>query len=714
MARAAALRSLDNHFFMRWQKAARVGTGLIAVACAVGVGLTLRQRPSAALPPPPVTRTDEKAVLESAGGFAFRVNREREELRIEYEKMLTYEDGSSRMIGVKVTTEREQRTFTINGAEGHVGQNDSTVEVVGNVLVATNDGLLVTTDRATFTQADGLARAPGAVSFSSGRMSGTGVGFTYDKNQDILTILDQAALKASADEHGSGAMEVSAGALEFRRNEHSVRFERSVKAIRPREVIEADTAVAHLSPDEKHLESIELRGQSRINVSGSKPGGLQSMTGRDIDVKYAGGAEVIEHAVINGDAVIQLAGEARLTGRQLSAAAIDVTLAADGATPTALSARENVRLNLPAEPTGVARTIASQTFDSMGDASRGLTTARFVGGVQYAERGASINRAARAALLDISLKPGFGAIEDAVFTRGVRFVDGAMTATAAQGRYVIEDGTLALSGSESGNPTPHVVNDRIMVDATTVDVTLDGPILRATGTVKSMLQPQNTDAGKAADLKMPSMLKQDQPVNITSDLLDYSGKDSRATYKGTARLWQGETLINASTIVIDSQRGDLEATGPVATVAILQQQSKDGRKERVRSVGAAQSFAYQDVDRRATYTGEAHLSGPPGDLTAERVELFLRASGDELERVEAYDNVTLRSDTQKTTGTRLTYFDADGRYLVNGAPVTVADNCDRETTGRTLTFFRATDRIIVDGKEGIRTQTKGKSNCPGS
>ena len=28
------------------------------------------------------------------------------------------------------------------------------------------------------------------------------------------------------------------------------------------------------------------------------------------------------------------------------------------------------------------------------------------------------------------------------------------------------------------------------------------------------------------------------------------------------------------------------------------------------------------------------------------------------------------------------------------------------------TFFKVADRIIVDGNEQIRTQTRGKSNCP--
>jgi lipopolysaccharide export system protein LptA len=132
----------------------------------------------------------------------------------------------------------------------------------------------------------------------------------------------------------------------------------------------------------------------------------------------------------------------------------------------------------------------------------------------------------------------------------------------------------------------------------------------------------------------------------------------------------------------------------------------------VRSSGSARDFHYDDAARRATYTGDAHLNGPQGDTTAPRIELYLKESGDEVDRAEAYDGVVLRDENRKTTGNRLTYHSADESYLVTGTPVTVVDECGRETLARTLTFFRATDRIIVDGNEQVRTQTKGKSNCP--
>jgi len=116
--------------------------------------------------------------------------------------------------------------------------------------------------------------------------------------------------------------------------------------------------------------------------------------------------------------------------------------------------------------------------------------------------------------------------------------------------------------------------------------------------------------------------------------------------------------------------------------------------------------------RKLTYTGDAHMTGPQGDMTATKIELFLKPSGDELDRAEAYEKMTLREQNRTTIGNRLTYTTADEKYVITGAPVEITDECGRVTTGHTLTFVKATDTIVVDGNDQIRTQTKGGGKCP--
>ncbi len=146
---------------------------------------------------------------------------------------------------------------------------------------------------------------------------------------------------------------------------------------------------------------------------------------------------------------------------------------------------------------------------------------------------------------------------------------------------------------------------------------------------------------------------------------------------------------------------------------MLEQLDTDKKKsERARSVGSADDFKYEEATRRATYTSSAHLSGPQGDMTADKIELYLKPSGDELDRVEAYDKLTLREPSRKTTGSRMTYTTANETYVVTGLPVVIADECGRETKGRKLTFLKSSDTVVVDGGGQVRTQTSSSGKCP--
>jgi lipopolysaccharide export system protein LptA len=236
--------------------------------------------------------------------------------------------------------------------------------------------------------------------------------------------------------------------------------------------------------------------------------------------------------------------------------------------------------------------------------------------------------------------------------------------------------------------------------------------MEAWGDVKSVLQPPKKSANSST--KLPSMLKQDQAVTITGDNLNYDGVASRAVYDGSARLWQGDTSIKADSIGIDDKSGDLTADGSVVTTTTIEQTDKDKKKERIRTAATADSFKYDDARRQAAYRGGVHFNGGQGDLTAESIDLFLKSSGNELDRAEAADpknGLTLREQGRRTVGSRMTYTSADDRYSVGGAPVSLTDQCGRVTSGRTLTFRKATDTIEVDGNQRVRTQTKNGEKC---
>src|SRR5439155_23391178 len=83
---------------------ARLIIAVFAVAFAVVVAFEFRPRPAISVAAP-VARTDLKAVVESTGGRVMRFKREHEDVSVDYDRQLTFPDGSTTPLGAKVTTE---------------------------------------------------------------------------------------------------------------------------------------------------------------------------------------------------------------------------------------------------------------------------------------------------------------------------------------------------------------------------------------------------------------------------------------------------------------------------------------------------------------------------------------------------------------------------------------------------------------------------------
>jgi LPS export ABC transporter protein LptC/lipopolysaccharide transport protein LptA len=697
---------------VKWQRRARIVIGIFAVAFFIFLVRAFRQ--SAVIPASGgVARTDPKALVETTSGTTKQYKFSVENIQVEYGKMFVYPDGTSKMQDVVFVTEERDgaRGFTVRAANALMADRESALDLDGNVRLTSSDGVEARTERAKYNGGDGSVDAPGAVEFTKSKTHGTGIGLRYDKTRDVLTILDQAHVVAAAGENAQSepASEVNSGSAAFARRDKYVQFDRDVVMARGSERMHAGSAIVRLTDDEKKIQAMELHGGARVDAPPGGAGSLKSLTGADMNLFYAAEGQTLQHAVIVGDAVIQVNGEPGKPGREIRARTIDIQLAPDGTTPVNLAGRDGVELTFPSEPGTPGRTVSASNLDATGAEGSGLSKAVLVGSVHYREKGGVVDRVATSANLELRLKPGMSTVDDARFTHAVRFEEGKMAAQAAAARYDVNKGTLELTGSEPGYLVPHVVNEQISVDAVRLDVTLEGPQVKASGAVKSMLLPV-----KKSDSKMPSMLKQDQPVNVVADGLAYDGDKQLATYTAGARLFQGsDTTIKADSIAMDQKRGDLIALGHAMTTTLREQTSSDPKKkkERLPASGQSTDFKYEDAARRLTYTGKAHLVGPEGEMTASKIELYLQSDSDEVDRAEAYtdtgEKMTLREPHRVTTGTRMTYTAEKETYLVTGLPAVVVDECGRETTGHTLTFVRSTDTILVDGNQQIRTQTKG-------
>ncbi len=477
---------------MRWQRVLRFVLIFLAVATAIGVAMSVRKRDVTANKIP-VTRIDPKAVAESAKGRLSQMTGMKIPGYLDFDRNLTYDDGSVKFIGPKLTTRRAGREFHLSGKEARVGKEQSNMEVTGDVYLTASDGLKVRTDRATYGSKERIVRAPNLVKFVKGTLRGSGVGMTYDEERDVLWLLKNVKINVAADKKTDdpGATIVS-GTAGLARRDRYMRFEGGVSIVRAGRTIEAKSALAYLTDDGNAVKAMELRGDSRISMKDASPGGLQALAAPEMNLGFKPDGETIQRALLAGGGVIQMAGTGDKPGRRIAGKTIDVALG-DQNEVTSLAAREQVQLTIPRDQDTPERTIRSVSMDATGEAGKGLTAATFTKDVEFREvRGPDDYREAHSATLAVVLTDS--GIDDAQFKGGTRFEDGKSTATAADARYLVSKGRLLLSGNV-GTQSPQVQDDRITVDAKAIDMAFEGPKLIATGEVRSVMKPSKKPVG---------------------------------------------------------------------------------------------------------------------------------------------------------------------------------------------------------------------------
>lgn len=707
-----------------WQRRARLLIGVFVLAFGTVVFFAIGGRRDPATSPR-ASRLDPNAVVETSGARVIQAKGEKQDFKVEFARSVTYASGAMKLETVKVYIfQRAGRNFVITSREAQIGEKQSKVDMMGDVVLHASDGLVAKGDRATYDEGEGMVRVPGRVEFSRGTMTGSGIGATYDRHRDVLWLLDQAHIRIAPDRPGGEPAEVTAGTAGFARRDRYIRLERGAKVVRSGRTMEADAATAYLTEDEKRIQMVEMRGNARVSGGPGGGGALQTMHARDINLIYADDGQALRHATLAGGASIQVAGANGQRGRRIAADLIDMEFGPNGATVMALTGRDGVELEFPAEGDAPARRVRASALDATGGPNSGLTSAKLRDNVEYREtrpaigKTPAVDRLARGRGMGLEFQPGFGAIEEARFVGDATVKDGALVAEAAHIRYVLPKGIVELTTpADLGGPLPRVTDEQGTIRANTIEVTLETRAMVADGDVRSEYRqtpgaaPRGGAAGASAAAKMPGMLNESQAVNVTGKRLAYEGS-GHAVYTGDAKLWQGETAIQGDSIDLDEGTGNLVVKGGVKSTLLLEQENQTTKeKEKVSSIATAADLVYDDKLRRATYTQQAHVSGPQGDLTADRIELFFDKDGDALERAEAFRGVTLRLDVRSATGEQMTYFAADERYVMSGTPVKVVDLC-RETIGRTLTFFKSTDTIRVDSNQEIRTQSKAGGKCP--
>ena len=323
----------------------------------------------------------------------------------------------------------------------------------------------------------------------------------------------------------------------------------------------------------------------------------------------------------------------------------------------------------------------------------------------------------------------------------VHFQQADKRASAQRAKIVRTTDLIALDGS------PVISDATSRTSAGSVTINQKSGAVTATDNVVSTYfsagQPGAVDLGSG-------------PAHISADALAGSSTSGHVFYTGRARLWQGESVLDANQIEVWRDDKKLQATGNVTAVFPQSGSSPIGNgfgmpinkpagKASASSSGPpasppaatskasptvwvihAPSLTYWDDQSKARLEGGVTATSQQGELTSKTLDAYLgpappatgskgsaapngasaSSAGRQLTRIVAQGQVVVRQGDRRGTAQEAIYTAADQKFVLSGGEPTIIDANSDTTTGHSLTFFVANDTILIDSQEGLRTLTK--------
>ena len=217
---------------MAWQRPVRYGVAAAGIAFAVGLYFVIGKKPAPTPGPPAVPHEGGLTHAEKQGSTE-RTKNDVVDAELGYETLKEFSDGRKEFGGLSLNFTRGDRKFHVTSAKAltkeKAGTTTSTIpeetELTGNVVIQASDGLELHTEEATYTDVDGMTFMPGKVTFKRDRVSGTGVGATYDQIRDVLWLQSAAEIDTAADPQGQGVTHASARQIGVDRADHFMRLD---------------------------------------------------------------------------------------------------------------------------------------------------------------------------------------------------------------------------------------------------------------------------------------------------------------------------------------------------------------------------------------------------------------------------------------------------------------------------------------------------------
>jgi len=724
-----------------WPRIARIVVAVVGLGCAAAIFVYTRKRPAPA--PPPQVLSDPTATVVDAGALQQFLRSSGAPIKVACGKFLAYPDGRGRCEKAKVEGLEDTR-FTIAAylletrrKPGATETPPDSYEASGNpVVVTTDDGLRLESATASYDAATRQLTIPGAVTFVKGRLSGRGVGATYDRELDAITLLDQATARVQPDAAGKGAADATAKQMSLVRGQHTLLMTGNARIAGELQTLTANQSTVQFTADESAIKFVELRGAGRVTPGAGSAADMPAMSADNITMALYEDGLTLQHATLTGRAVLTIGGKA---SKSIRASYIDFFTGADGRTLTRLQARDGVIVDLVATADAAGRRITAAAMSATGEEKKGLTSARFDGNPVFEEMtpagpvrgGAAADgkpaRTGKATALELTLGGQLDAIESADFLQNAEFKDGTMTGRADIAQYFeAKKRLLLLPNPRDPRRRSSVTTPDLRVDATTrIDVQTGTQDLHAQGNVTTQMKRTAADAASQPG----ALFDGDGEVIGEADTLDYVKATGQATYTGTkgarARLRQGETSIQADLLVFTEKSRNLVARGAVDSSWMLAVTPKDAKPAAPGAAAASASLKkhrveadtlhYTEAARTSVYVGTpVTLKTEDGTVEAGKITFTQAAASKSLESMRAEGDVMATWPGGSEAVAHVLVYDAASEdYTLlgkDGSEVAQVKSRKKTADGAVAT---GSDCSVSEGLQMVMNRRTGEARTPG-
>jgi lipopolysaccharide export system protein LptA/lipopolysaccharide export system protein LptC len=611
----------------------------------------------------------------------------------------------------------------------------------------------IKTSNLTFDGQSGEASTPAGVDFTLPQGHGHGVGVVYSTQTSIVRVEHAVEFEATPSERTTGLpVSMKGSSLEIRRND------RTVVLAGPATVRQGDRELSadRISIDlDENFHARHVLAEGRPLVHGSSGGATFAVSAASFE------------GFLNPDGWVErIVADGGVTGTSKSATGSDNF--SGGRVDVALEAKRNVLREIMAtggvtagsEQNGIsqrlrtkalrvkfasadqpdhqhiesAETLAPGTIESKsGDASTELRAPKFntrftadghlarlvgSGGVEVRNQtGSSPAQVSTAQNLNATFaRDGqWSTVDEA---GDVHFTQADRQATAAHANIDRGSDQIVLSGSP-------VVSDA-MSRTSAREITIgqkSGQIEARDGVVSTYLP-----SGEADSVNLGS-----GPAHITAETLSGSTASGRVVYSGHARLWQGESVLDADEVTLWRDEKKMQAKGNVVavfpqtsgpTLKAVSQSSINGKPSAVATGPGlwhvrAPSLTYWNEQNKAQLEGGVTAISEQGSIVSRLLDVYLgstaagarsgqdsKGGGGQMSRAVAQGDVKVTQGDWHGTAEQAEYTSADQKFVLSGGQPALIDSSGNITTGRSLTFFVASDTILIDSQAGSRTLTK--------